>query len=118
MADGGKNIDKATQLKFNQMSSSIALGAFSLQPICDIVEIAGSLIPLGAGIAAVAGGSNGPFVPRLIINGSWSGIVARAASFPAVKIIPGIEMAVAVSAPPPLSRLRRRSPPSNGQTSN
>ncbi|KAL8799637.1 MAG: hypothetical protein Q9182_005739 [Xanthomendoza sp. 2 TL-2023] len=90
MIDGGQGVSKEDQLKFNQMSASIGLGAISLQTICDIVEIAGSAVPIAGGIAGVIGG---PFAldGKLIM-----GVIGRAASFPAYKRIPALEIAITI----------------------
>ncbi|KAL8689416.1 MAG: hypothetical protein Q9224_004644 [Gallowayella concinna] len=90
MIDGGQGVSKEDQLKFNQMSASIGLGAISLQTICDIVEIAGSAVPIAGGVAGVIGG---PFAldGKLIM-----GVISRAASFPAYKRIPALEISITV----------------------
>jgi len=91
---GGSNTDAATQLKFNQMSSTIGTNALSLQAICDMVEIAGSFAPVGIGAVGAAGGGTALFSCdyKLVF-----GVIARAAGFPTIKGVPGLEVALIVS---------------------
>ena len=90
MINGGEGVSKEDQLRFNQMSASIGVGAISLQTICDIVEIAGSAMPIAGGIAGVIGGPL-PLDGKLVM-----GIIGRAASFPAYKRIPALEMSITI----------------------